>query len=292
MVSEIKGKAFAKINLTLDILSKLDNGYHLVKMIMQSIDLCDYITIKTNDTGKIVISSNEPCLPTDESNTAYKAAKLFFDNAGSCEKIGINIHIEKHIPSLAGLGGGSADAAAVLVLLNTLFENPLNTAKLLSLGKKVGADVPFCLLGGTMLAEGIGTDLCALVSIPDCFIVLAKPDIGVSTKEAYTLCDKLERKTEDRTKKALLAIENNDLTTLSGCLFNRFEEALKLEEVKSIRKLMSDFEALGSCMTGSGSAVFSIFDDEVKAKKCSTELRKYYKDVFICRPYSFGVEII
>lgn len=284
---EITVNAPAKINLYLNILNKRDDGYHNVEMIMQSVSLFDKVTISMALHPHISLTSNYKFPGVIQKNTAYIAAKAFFEytHINNC---GINIHIEKKIPTCAGLAGGSADAAAVLVALNDLFSCNLSKCDLALLGKNVGADVPFCLVGGTMLATGIGTSLLPLLNIPDCYIIIVKPNTFVSTKDAYKLADELPFNKKESVNKIISAIYKHDIHTISKFLYNRFEEVMSLRENDRIKCLLKEHGAINSCMTGTGSAVFGIFDDEKDARDCKHILGNYYKEVFLVKPLKTG----
>lgn len=285
-------KASAKINLLLDILGRRDDGYHLVQMIMQSVDLQDTVTIiSTENPEEIkVICAGNGDVPEDETNTAYKAAKRFFEETG-VEKTGISIKIKKRIPVAAGLAGGSADAAAVIAGLNELFHCGLDDDKLADIGEAVGADVPFCLQGGTMLAEGIGTILSPLPDMPACFIVLCKPESGVSTAEAYRDFDSLPSCDHPDFEDMSDAICIRSLEEIGKSVANVFEQSTKLSEISAIKQTMNSFGAVGACMSGSGPTVFGLFENRGDADRCCSELRDSYPFAVICEPCSDGLEI-
>lgn len=288
---KIKVKAPAKINLSLDILGRRPDGYHELSMVMQTIDLYDIVTISTNDSKEITISCDYPGVPCDEKNIAYKAADLFF-NYTRIDNPGVHIEIDKKIPTQAGMAGGSTDGAAVIVGLNKLFNTYLPTKTMMEIGCRLGADVPFCIEGGTQMAWGIGTDLKKVVSLPDCDIVVCKPPVSVSTAEAYALCDKMNFAHPPFTKELVKALYMRDMFAIPNSLYNDFEVALDLEEVKDVKRIMYKCKARGACMTGSGSAAFAIFGNEKKAKKCVDKLKEKYTDVFLCHPVKDGCTII
>lgn len=277
----------AKINLFLDILKKRNDGYHEVEMIMQAINLFDVVTIETCNNKRVNLTCTYDVIENVEKNTAYIAAEKFFSYS-KIENPGINIHIEKQIPIGAGLAGGSADAASVLVGLNCVFKNNFSKSELASIGKEIGADVPFCILGGTMLAEGIGTDLSALPSIPSCYIVLVKPTFSVSTKEAYQASDNFIEKEKKSIVSMISAIKSKDLTAIANNMYNRFEVVMAFDEVTQIKAILNENGALNSCMTGSGSAVYGIFDDKEKAEFCKNILSGTYDEVFLVQPINRG----
>lgn len=287
----MKIKAYAKVNLMLDILGIKENGYHNLWMIMQSVSLCDTVTVKKNNSGKITITCSAEGIPTDERNIAYKAAKAFFD-ATQTENCGIHINIEKSIPSEAGLAGGSADGAAVIKALNEIFETKLNDRQLCRIGKKVGADVPFCIMGGTCLAQNIGEVLSPLEDIPHCYFVLAKPKMGVSTKEAYSSFDNAGYIKKPHREEMLLAAADGNFDEMLKLAANVFEQVIEVPERVEIKKIMRESGAKLSLMSGSGPTVYGIFESENQAESCAEKLRKITKDVFIATPALQGLEII
>ncbi len=279
----MKIKAHAKINLMLDVKSKRPDGYHNVDMIMQTVGICDFITIEKTLSGIELKGTGK--LPYDKTNLVYKAAKLFFDATGI--RYGVRIYVEKNIPMCAGMAGGSADAAAVLTGLNTLFGKPIPRKRLAKMSKVLGADVPFCIYGGTMRATGIGDVLERLAPMPRKCIVVAKPPVSVSTPEAYAGLD-LENMPHPDTESAVNAIEKGDTKTLYSIMGNSFEYSIfkKLPEIAKIKQKLLSMGADASLMSGSGSAVFGIFEDENLAKNAYEDLKKKYKDVFITHTVS------
>jgi len=256
--------ANAKINLALDVGSKRDDGYHNVSMIMQEISLCDYLDIEINDTGKISLFTESTETGSETDNIAYKAAKTFFDNT-KIQK-GCKIVLEKHIPVCAGLGGGSSDAAAVLRFLNSELGYPLSDDELLSLGLSLGADVPFCIMGKTALAEGIGEKLTKLGGIVPKWLALIKPDINISTGEAYRKIDSCSYPHPDVAACAE-SILRGDMESLYKNAGNSFEYATDEASVKAIKEHMYSMGASFSMMSGSGPTVYGIFDSESEARK-------------------------
>lgn len=285
----LKVKAYAKINLTLDVLCKRPDGYHEVEMLMQSVSLADTVSVRKTDSG-ITLLCNKEGVPLNEKNTAYKAAKLFLEDAQI--NSGVEITIEKVIPMQAGMAGGSADAAGVLFALSELFGKPLPTETLLAIAQKVGADVPFCLLGGTRLASGIGEILTEKPSMPDCFIAIVKPNENISTGSAYALVDSCENLIRPDNKAAITALESGDLKTLSKEMRNVFEQATGTKKTAAIKETLIKHGALGSIMTGSGSAVFGIFTDRQSAEKALCDAEFADCETFISVPVSVGCEII
>lgn len=280
----MKINAYAKINLTLDITGTRADGYHLLRMVMQSVSLHDTITIDKTE-GPVAVYCVREDVPCDASNTAAKAAQAFFASVNQ-PNAGVRIQIEKQIPSQAGLGGGSADAAAVLHALNQMYGTRLSLQQLCEIGLTVGADVPFCVRGGTLLAEGIGEQLSAVPLMPDCVLVIVKPQIGVNTKEAFALADAALVPQKDSSAVMLKALESGSLSAVSGALSNAFAEILQIPQVEELRRKLCESGALNACMTGSGSAVFGIFDDEVAAKACVESLKREYPDTYLCKPIS------
>ena len=264
-MKKIKLKAYGKINLTLDVLGKRDDGYHDLDMIMQSVDLCDVITIVKNGTGDITVKSNTANIPNDESNLAYKAALALTSEFEI--KDGVDIEIEKNIPISGGMAGGSTDCAAVLRGMNKLFKLKLSESELMDRGVKLGADVPFCILGKTARAEGIGEVLTPIPNKLKGYLVIAKPPISVSTGYAYGRMDEVDIKNRPDTESVIEAIKEKNLNSLAKQICNVFEEVTIPEHViiEEIKQKMKDNGALNAMMTGSGPTVFGIYDDKKKA---------------------------
>ncbi len=271
----------AKINLTLDIVGTREDGYHLLESIFQSVSIYDTVIARKRWTKGIALNA-PACECPVEKNTAYKAAVAFFAYTGLNK--GVHLSLAKRIPTQAGMGGGSADAAGVLVALNKLFKTNLSTAQLCEIGLTVGADVPFCIVGGTAYVTGIGEKIRPLPPLPDCFIVIAQPAEGISTKEAYAAVDNAQILDRPDNTAAIAALEVDDLNGVCRQTVNVFESATRLEGVKDIRRRMEAFHPLCSQMTGSGSCVFSVFTDRDAATDCGLALQKDYPTVFVCRP--------
>ncbi len=263
----MKIKACAKINLTLDVTGKREDGYHLLDTVMHTVSLFDQVELIRKATPGILLKCSESYLPSDRRNTAYRAAQLFLARCG-LEKEGVSLFIEKRIPSRAGLGGGSADAAAVLKGLNLLFDTKLSLESLAELGGEIGADVPFCVMGGAKRCRGVGEKLTAVPSLPRCSILICKPPAGMSTPRAYALIDQYPLSGRRFTPKMVEALNGGSLPEISRTLGNRFDEVMKLSKVREIKKIMLSAGALGAMMTGSGSAVYGIFDTGRAARKC------------------------
>lgn len=269
-------KARGKINLTLDVVGKRDNGYHDLRMIMQTINLYDTITIKKTKTPGIRINNNLAWLPKDDRNITYKAAEHFLQEAQITN--GVYIDIFKRIPVAAGLAGGSSDAAAVLVGLNKLFETHFTKKKLMEIGLKIGADVPFCILRGTALAEGIGEVLTPLPSLPTMHILLAKPNISVSTASVYKALKVDEIQKHPQTDAYVDAIKARDMQFITQHMENVLEDVtVKMHpQIEEIKQDMLKYGALGSMMSGSGPTVFGIFPNRYKA----TVAAEYFKNQY------------
>ena len=277
-------RAYAKINLSLDIVGRRDDGYHLLKSVMQSVSLYDSVTVEKADGGEISVSTNLPYLATDRRNIAYLAAEYFLSEAGISE--GIKINLEKNIPMGAGLGGGSADAAAVLRALNEIFNEPLSFDELLRIGLKCGADVPFCMTGGTCLAEGLGEILTPLPPLPPCHILIVKPKMSVNTKSAFSDYDKRESEMHPKTDEIIKSLNAANLYEICIRLYNVLENAVApyYKELNKYKGIMLDCGALGSVMTGSGSAVFGIFTDKDRAKEALRRFKRMKIGSFLCEP--------
>ena len=277
--------AFAKINLTLDVLGKRPDGYHDLKSVMQTISIRDDIEIDL-DTGKPwkLISSKEG-IPEDETNLAWKAARVYFDRIGK-EPDGLEIRITKRIPSQAGLGGGSADAAAVLRALNKHYGEPLSILALAELGSLVGSDVPFCTLCGTAMVEGRGERLRKLPDMPDCVLVICKPEFSVSTPELFKMIDEKvigKRPDHSAMESALLA---GDLGKVAENVWNVFDPVVTQDhlELNYIKSIFNSYGSVAQQMTGSGSAVYAIVPSFEYAAVICNMLRDNYPEVFIAKP--------
>lgn len=282
-------KAYAKINLMLDILSRLENGYHDLFMIMQSVSLYDEVAVEKTEGKDIIITCNIEGIPTDEKNIAHKAAKAFFTYTG-IEGEGISIHLEKNIPHAAGLAGGSTDGGAVIVALDKLFGTNLKEKDIIKIGKTVGADVPFCALGGTMLAQYTGTVLSHLPDLNLPYIIIVKPDQDVSTAAAYSAFDSAERVRHLDKTGMLHAVINGDLQSVYNKVDNVFEQFIDVSDRVIIKNIMRKHGAKCACMSGSGPSIFGIFENKESAESCLEVLRKDYKQSFICSSTDCGCE--
>ncbi|MCM1363784.1 MAG: 4-(cytidine 5'-diphospho)-2-C-methyl-D-erythritol kinase [Faecalibacterium sp.] len=288
---KITVKAYAKINLLLDILGTLDNGYHDLFMLMQSVGIYDTVTVETNESGKITLSCDVEDIPTDERNIAYKAALAFFSYT-KLTNHGIHISIEKRIPHAAGLAGGSADGAAVVVALRQLFMPQLAERDVIEICSSFGSDVPFCAVGGTMLAQYTGTVLTYLPQLEIKNIIVVKPDCSVSTGAAYKAFDTAERVRHLNRDGILKAALSSDTDKLYDCVGNVFEQFIDVPERAAIKAIMRKYNAKCSCMSGSGPSVFGIFDDEESAKKCTEELKEKFPQTFLCSSKEQGCEVL
>ncbi len=277
----------AKINLFLDIVGKLDNGYHSLFMVMQSVDLCDTVTVEAAESG-ISLTCSDERLPCNEKNIAYKAATAFFKKADI--EPAVKIHIEKRIPFAAGLAGGSADGAATLVALNRIFNNVLSKEELLKVGLSVGSDIPFCILGGTMLAQNTGGVLAPLTPLKDCFIVLSKPDRGVSTPQAYADADSAHIYHPD-CMRMLDACEKGDFENICRYAGNVFEQVVEVPERVEIKEIMRSYGTSLCQMSGSGPTVFGLFDNEANAISCLEKVKKICPDSFLAKPVNHGASV-
>lgn len=281
-MEELIIEAYGKVNLALDVIRKRNDGYHDINTIMQQIDLKDIVTIKDREKG-IKIECNNPEVPVDSSNLVYTAWEKMKEKA----KIdrGVHIIIEKNIPVASGLAGGSTDAAAVLKGLNKLWKLNFSTKELMDIGVSIGADVPYCIMGGTALAEGIGEKLKILKSFSNKLILLANPGISVSTAHVYNSLrlDKIEKSLD--MDMLVQAVENDDIYTLAKNMGNVLEQVTveEFSQIKTIKEDMIRYGALGSLMSGSGPTVFGLFDDEKKLMKCKEYLEKKVAKVIITK---------
>ena len=257
----------SKVNLGLDVLRRRDDGYHEVRMIMQTLKLCDELYFEETQKKEIRIVCNSENLECDENNLIYKAARLIMDEAGIDR--GLDIRLKKNIPIAAGMAGGSSDAAATLVALNKMFGIDFDIAKLKEMGVKIGADVPYCIEGGTQLSEGIGEKLTRLKDAPQCFVVVAKPYIGVSTKYVYENLHVETIKTHPNIDAMLKGIDAGDLIEISSHMENILENVTekKYPVIAMLKSKLKSMGALNSLMSGSGPTVFALFDDKDKADK-------------------------
>lgn len=266
-MKEISLKALAKINLGLDVVRRREDGYHEVRMVMQTIHLFDRLSISRNHSGRITISTNLSFLPTNENNLVYKAAKLLRDEFQI--KDGMHINLHKHIPVAAGMAGGSTDAAAVLYGMNRIFDLGLSREELMERGVHIGADVPYCVMRGTALAEGIGEELTQLPPMVKCPVLIAKPQINVSTKFVYENLQLNDKTVHPNIDRLVQDIKAKDLHAIVSDMGNVLESVTILEYpvIAEIKNHMLEHGALGSMMSGSGPTVFGLFENECAAEQ-------------------------
>ncbi len=277
-MNSITKKAYGKLNLSLDIVGKREDGYHLVRMIMQTVDLYDVITIEKQPQPGISLTTNRPDLPTDKDNLIFQAANLLLNEYTISE--GVRIHLEKHIPIAAGMAGGSADCAATLTGINELFSLGLSKEELQQRAVTLGADVPYCILGGTALSEGIGEVLTPITDVPPCKILLVKPNIDVSTKWVYTTLRWNELTSHPDIDGMIDALNNHSLEEVSNKMENVLETVTipSYPVIKQIKDKMMELGAANAMMSGSGPTVFGLFPNEEKGKAAYEICKEMYPD--------------
>lgn len=289
-MNQLRLKALAKINLGLDVLKRREDGYHEVKMIMQTIRLHDQIHMRKIEEDEIRIRTNLYYLPNNENNLAYKAAKMLKDEFGLPG--GVSINLKKMIPVAAGMAGGSADAAAVLFGMNKMYGLKLSMQELMDRGVKLGADVPYCIMRGTALAEGIGERLTKLPAMPKCHILIAKPPINVSTRFVYENLHANDLKPEDHpaVDAQLEALKEGNLEKLVANMGNVLENVTISEYpvINEIKQMMMSHGALGSMMSGSGPTVFGIFTNYAQAREAYHQIEKsgLSRQIYLTTPYN------
>ena len=283
-------RALAKINLGLDVVRKREDGYHELRMIMQTINMYDQLEMEISEEAGIHITTNLPFVPTNENNLVYKAAKLLMDEFHVEQ--GLCVNLQKFIPVAAGMAGGSSDAAAAMIGVNRLFQLGLSVKELMERGVKVGADVPYCLLRGTALAEGIGEKLRALSACPDCYVLIGKPGISVSTKFVYENLHANELKEHPPIDRMLEAIQWHNLNKLADLMGNVLETVTipRYPVIEEIKNHMKEHGALNAMMSGSGPTVFGLFDDRQMAEYACEALResRLAKTVFLTTVFNNG----
>lgn len=282
----VQEKAYAKINISLDVAGKRPDGYHEMIMPMQTVSLCDELTLRLEGEG-VRARSNLRYVPGDERNLAVRAGKRYLEAIGE-EKQGLRIELNKRIPVGSGMGGGSADAAAVLRALNRVYGDRLSAEELTALAREIGSDVAFCLLGGTMLATGRGEELRPLPPLPPCRIVIVKPGFSISTPELFQKLDCAPIRMHPDTAGLIGALEQGDLQGVCRRLYNVFEDVndRRMRTVRQIKGELLDGGALGAVMTGTGSAVFGIFADTEAAERCCAAMKQEYS--FACTAGTVG----
>lgn len=273
-MDKIKLKALGKINLGLDVLGRRPNGYHDVRMVMQTVYLYDQILLEKTDKEGISLETNLFYLPVNENNLAYRAAKMLIDEFAIKE--GVHISLEKHIPVAAGMAGGSSNAAAVLYGMNRLFQLGLTDQELMDWGVQLGADVPYCIMRGTVLAEGIGEKLTPLPAMPKCHVLLAKPPISVSTQKVYEKLDAQKVTKHPDIDGILLGLQTGDLEKITSSMGNVLENVTITEypQIERIKDVMKEEGALNAMMSGSGPTVFGIYDDKMLARRAAARIRE------------------
>lgn len=277
----ISVKAPAKLNLTLDVTGKRNDGYHLLDMLVQTVDLCDDLDISLNASGTVTLSEDSGTVPTDGDNLAVKAAELILKAAGS--EFGCHINLKKHIPVAAGLGGGSSDAAAVLKGLNTLLGEPFSTEQLVAMSLPLGADVPMCVIGGTLRAKSIGEELSKIGRLPECVFVITKNGQKPSTGEMYKRLSSANIDRRPNTDRAVAAIAAGDLEGLCANIHNVFLYAVTDKTVAEDLDIIRKSGALAAGLSGSGPSVFGIFSDTRSVEKCAAQLKAVGKNAFVCK---------
>jgi 4-diphosphocytidyl-2-C-methyl-D-erythritol kinase len=278
--------AYAKLNLTLDVLGRREDGYHDLRMVMQSVSLADQVMLEFIGGAGITVRTDLGFLPCDQRNLAWSAAEAFARATGRPVD-GLSISIEKHIPVCAGTAGGSSDAAAVLRGLNELLETGLSPVELAKVGELVGSDVPYCVLGGTALAEGRGEVLTPLPALPPCWVVMCKPEFSISTPELFHAADNLRLRCHPDTEGVLRALARGDLDGIVRRMYNVFEDVLpasKANEIRAIKSALLGKGALGACMSGTGPTVFGLFRDRETAEDARQTLGDRYRETFLAEP--------
>ena len=267
-------KAYAKINLGLDVLRRREDGYHEVKMIMQTVDIYDVLTFVKAPADVFRLSVDSAQIPDDDNNLVLKAARLLFATAGI--DAGVEVTLQKNIPVAAGMAGGSTDAAATLIGLNALYDLRFTTEQLQKIGVKLGADIPYCIMGGTALSQGIGEILRPLPAPPRAHLVIAKPDLMISTKYVYENLHANSLKVHPNIDGMIEALSNQDLTKMCSLMGNVLETVTEKENpiITQIKDLMKEQGATGALMSGSGPTVFSIFTEEEKARSCFQKIQE------------------
>lgn len=283
-------RAYGKLNLSLEITGILPNGYHTVSTVMQSVSLYNRVTVEKNKSGLITLSSDDKALPTDGRNTAFKAAEGFLKAAPLKGTAGLDIFIEKRVPYRAGMGSASADAAGVLAAANALFGRPLSRQRLSELALSVGADVPFCLLGGAALATGTGERLTALPPLPECAFLIYHPGRGISTPEAYRRFDALADPVQPDSLACFDAVTLGLLSDIAQSCGNVFEQCCDIDEVFEIKSALQRAGALAACMTGSGTAVFGLFKSLPAAEAARLAIARPDWRCWTAIPVNYGIE--
>ena len=280
--------AYAKLNLSLDVTGRREDGYHDMLMVMQTISVSDRIDLELTEEPGIQAECNFRYVPTDGRNLAVRAAQVYLQAVAENQHKtkGVSIRLEKHIPVGAGMAGGSADAAAVLRGMNRLFGSPLNRKELEALAGQVGSDVAFCIAGGTQLAKGRGEQLEDLPPLPPCWIVVCKPGFSISTPELFRKLDEVSLRRHPDTAGMLAALREEDLRGIGIRMYNVFEDVpdRRMRQTGEIKSVLLDHGALGAMMTGTGSAVFGIFSNTEAAERCAADLKKEHRFCRVAEP--------
>lgn len=286
VVDGLKIKARAKVNLSLDVIDQREDGYHELEMVMQQIDLYDILTFEKSED--IIIACDNPYVPSDEKNIVHKIVKSVQDYKNISD--GLKIHIEKNIPVSAGLGGGSTDAAAALVAYNKLYDLNLTRKEMIDISKAIGADIPFFFYGGCCIAKGIGEQLTPIEGFNQGWLVISKPNIGISTQEVYSALDYRLIVDHPQTNAMIEAVKSNNIYQISKNLRNVLEDVVFKRQiiVEKIKNKMNDYGALGSLMSGSGPSVFGIFKDYDSGKNAYKNLKKVYSETYLIKTYNGG----
>ena len=284
----VEVKAPAKLNLALDVVGLLPNGYHALDMTMQAITLYERVELRRSSDLRLTLPGSR--VPANEKNTAVKAALAFFDYTGLLAGVDITVH--KSVPVRAGMAGGSADAAAVLVGMNELYGARLSMSELCAIGARIGADVPFALMGGTCRVQGVGDFLKPLPPCPDCWFTVVMPSYGVSTPEAFAAYDRVGSSVHPDCEAQEKAIRAGDLAGICAAAANALEECSGAADNEKIKTLLKENGALTALMTGSGAAVFGVFDTEGAANAAAEQLRLQYRQVYVTRPDRGGARVI
>lgn len=284
---ELRTQAYGKLNLSLDILGRQPSGYHDMKMVMETISLCDDVHIAISDGDRVRLSTNLHYLPVDDSNIAAEAAEAFFRELDLPRKQ-VTIHIHKRLPVSAGVAGGSANAAAVLRGLNQLMGTGLSKAELMRLGLLIGSDVPYCIVGGTALAEGRGERLTPLPDLPPCHIVICKPKFSISTASLFGRIDCSKIRYRPDTAGLIAGLCNQNLDQIAVRMYNVFEDVLdpRQKEVTVIKRSLIDAGARGAAMTGTGPSVFGLFEHQHTAQAAYQQLKARYPETFLTKNHS------
>lgn len=287
----LKIKAYGKLNLFLDITGRRCDGYHLLKTVMQSVSVYDTLAFHLTGGTGIELECSSDGFPLDSRNLIWKAIEAFYIHTGVKPVGKITVEVQKNIPSMAGMAGGSSDCAAALVAMNELYNTGLSLPELCSIGVRLGADVPFTLTGGTVLCEGIGEKLTALPAPPEIYFAAVKPEAGISTPKAYEMYDSLPDKPKKNYAEFEAALKTSDLNGIAKGMFNALEAAADIDEITKARKRLLELGAVNSMMTGSGSAVFGIFSNRSEAERCIDKM-SCYSFAKVLTPVNKGWEII